>query len=65
VLRKSKEKVILCQRAPGLLQFNPLVVSLSEIVQERVFMCFHVEYTPHPALKGLSHSSEIAFESQT
>jgi len=34
-------------------QFHPLVVSLSEI-QERAGTCFHVEYTPYPALRGLN-----------
>jgi len=39
--------------APFTFQFHPLVVSLLEC--SNVFSCgvFHVEYTPHRALKGL------------
>jgi len=52
--QSERVKVTLCQRAPRLpallslitFQFHPLdVISLS---------CFHVVYTPHLALKGLS-----------
>jgi len=58
--KKSKVKVILCQRASPSGFAVPYNFSIAltcgfAFGEERVRTetCFHVEYNPHPALKGL------------